>query len=101
MTGARVYNEHLDVGTWGTWGSGRRGPYLEGCEPHEPVEAVVVGGDEAWPSPQVTRLALELIVLPHGVRSAGVGAGRALQDDLCSLPGDAVGETKSGWAGSV
>lgn len=59
----------------------------------------MVGGDEARPSPQVTRLALELVVLPHSVRSAGVGAGRALQDDLCSLPGDAVGETKSGRAG--
>lgn len=59
----------------------------------------MVGGDEAWPSPQVTWLALELVVLPHGVRCAGVGAGRALQDDLCPLPGDAVEETESAWAG--
>lgn len=78
---------------------GGEGPYLEGCEPHEPVEAVVVGGDEAWPSPQVAWLALELVVLPHGVRCAGVGAGRALQDDLCPLPGDAAEETESVWAG--
>jgi len=50
---------------------------------------VVVGGDEAWPPPWVTRLALELVVLPHGVRRAGVGASCALQDDLRALLGDA------------
>lgn len=79
-------------------GGGER-PYLEGSEPHEPVEAVVVRGDEAWPSPQVARLALELVVLPHSLWCTGVGAGRALQDDLCALLGDAVGETESGLAG--
>lgn len=77
-------------------GWGKAGAYLEGCEPHEPVEAVVVGGDEARPPPEVARLALELVVLPHSVWCTGVGAGRALQDDLRALPGDAVGETESG-----
>lgn len=75
---------------------GKERAHLEGREPHEPVEAVVVGGDEARPPPQVARLALEFVVLPHGVRRAGVGAGRALQDDLRALLGDAVGEAESG-----
>lgn len=78
----------------------QRGPYLEGCKPHEPVQAVVVWGDEARPPPRVTRLALELIVLPHGVRRTGVGAGRALQDDLCALLGDAVGRPRQGALGT-
>lgn len=39
-------------------------------------------GKEAWPPPWVTRLALELIVLPQGGRRAGIGDDCALQDDL-------------------
>lgn len=78
----------------GPWGDrSLRAPrtHLESRRPHEPVQAVVVGGDEAGPPPRVAGLALELVVLPHGARRAGVGAGRALKDDLHTLPGDAEG----------
>ena len=37
---------------------------LKGGEPHEPVEAVVVGGEEAGRPVQLPRLALELVRLP-------------------------------------
>ena len=39
--------------------------YLEGSEPHEPVEAVVVGGDGAGTAASGAWLALELNLLPH------------------------------------
>lgn len=74
-------------------GPPHRGPHLEGGEPHKPVQAVVVRGDEAWPPLQVTGLALELVVLPLGVWCAGIGAGGALQDDFRAFLGDA------GWGG--
>lgn len=70
-------------------GPPHRGPHLEGGEPHKPIQAVVVRGDEAWPPLQVTGLALELVVLPLGVWRAGIGAGGALQDDLRAFLGDA------------
>lgn len=64
--------------------------YLEGREPHQPVQAVVVGGDEAWPSPQVPRLALEVKLLPDSSGVVGVWAGCSLKDDFSSLLGDAA-----------
>ena len=39
-------------------------PYLKSCEPHEPVETVVIGRDDTWPSVHTPRLTLELNFLP-------------------------------------
>ena len=66
--------------------------YLESCEPHQPVQAVVVWRDKAWPPPEVSWLTLELIVLPHCVGSTGIRAGCALQDHLSPFLGDTGGD---------
>lgn len=65
--------------------------YLEGSKPHQPVQAVVVGADEAWPPFQVPRLAFEVKLLPDSSRVIGIQAGCPLKDDLCSLLGYTVG----------
>lgn len=61
--------------------------YLEGCKPHEPVEAVVVGGYDARTTASGSWFALELNLLPHSQLT--ISSQRAVvgpfQYDLCPL----------------
>ena len=61
--------------------------YLKGGEPHEPVQTVVVGGDQAGGSRHVARFALELVLFPNCSGAAGVKAVCALKYDFRSLFG--------------
>lgn len=51
----------------------------------------MVGGYEARAPLQVPGLALEVVLLPDSGGVVGVRAGRTLEDDFCSLLGNAVG----------
>jgi hypothetical protein len=66
----------------------RPGLYLEGSEPHEPVEPVVVGGDEAGASGQVPWLTQELVLLPHSLWVLRVLIHSTLQNHLSPLLSD-------------
>ena len=61
--------------------------YLEGSEPHEPVEAVVVGGYGAGVAASGAWLALELNLLPYGHLSISPQGGvvGTFEYDLCPL----------------
>lgn len=62
---------------------------LEGGEPHEPVEAVMVGRDQARPPLHISRLALELVLYPQCRGVLRISAGGALEHYLRPLLGDA------------
>ena len=62
---------------------------LEGCEPHEPVQSVVVGRDETGRGRGVPRLTFELVLSPHCSSLLGRETGRGLYHHLGPLLGDA------------
>ena len=62
---------------------------LKCCEPHQPVQSVVVGRDEAGRGCEVAGFALELVFSPHRPALLGRLAGRGLQHHLSSLLGHA------------
>lgn len=66
--------------------------YLEGGEPHEPVQAVVVRRHEARPPVHVPGLTHELVLFPHRSRVLGIRAQSALENHLSALLSDAAEE---------
>ena len=63
--------------------------HLEGSEPHEPVQPVVVGRYEAWSAVNVPWFTQELVLLPNSLRVLGILAQSALEDHFCTLLGNA------------
>lgn len=63
--------------------------HLEGSEPHEPVQPVVVGRYEARSAVDVAWFTQELVLLPNRLRVLGILAQSALEDHLCTLLGNA------------
>ena len=63
--------------------------HQEGSEPHEPVETVVIGRDETWPTSDGSRFTLELHLQPASVLPVGT-VECSLQHNLSSLSSDAV-----------
>ena len=61
---------------------------LKGGKPHEPVEAVVIGGDEAGTTSHTTGLTLELKLHPLCLIVEGV-IPSALKDHFCTFLCDA------------
>ena len=59
--------------------------HLESGEPHEPIEAVVVGRNEAGWSGEVARFALELVFQPLRLRGLRVTAAGSLEAHLRAL----------------
>ena len=58
-------------------------------KPHEPVEAIVVGGYDAGAAIQATRLTLELKFLPVSFRIDGC-VPSTLEDHFCTFLSDTV-----------
>lgn len=63
---------------------------LEGSEPHEPVQPVVVRWDQAGPCGNISWFTLELVLLPHHLRGFRIWAQSSLEDDLGPLLSDAA-----------
>merc|ERR1719507_2110796 len=63
---------------------------LEGCKPHEPVQAVVVRGDYTGCLVKVSWLALDVVLLPDSGGVLGVGGPGALDHHLRALLGHAA-----------
>lgn len=68
--------------------------HLEGSEPHEPVQPVVVGRYEAGPSVHISWLTPELVLLPNRLRVFGIWAQSSLEDHLRPFFGDASERTE-------
>lgn len=63
--------------------------HLEGGEPHQPVQAIVVRRYETRPPVNVSRFALELVLLPNCLGVLGIPAQGSLEDHLGPFLGDA------------
>lgn len=68
--------------------------HLEGSEPHEPVQAVVVRRYETRLSVKVSWLTRELVFLPNRLWGLGILTQSALENHLRALLGDAGKEWK-------
>lgn len=63
--------------------------HLEGSEPHQPVQAIVVRRYETRSTGNISRFAAELVLLPNRLRVLGILAQGSLENHLCPLLGDA------------
>lgn len=63
--------------------------HLEGSEPHQPVQSIVVRRYDTRSAVNISRFAAELVLLPNCLGVLGILAQGSLENHLCPFLGDA------------